>query len=459
VNKAVRRTSALVVPRLPVERFSLRCGAVLLVSPRRGAPVFAAQAHVRGGHSLDPQGLAGTAFLAGRLVDQGAGGWTEEAIAARLEPAGGSLAGSSTGITGQIAGGEWKALLECLAACLVGPTYPSAKVELHRKRLLDRLIIERDDPRTQGAWLFRRLVYGEHWLGQPDYGAIESVRRIERKHLAEHHRRHWCGKRTVIAVSGDVDPLEVRLALERGLGRWRPGADLPPPDLRFPALERRTGAFPADRQQIHVYLGHLGVRRTDPDYAALVVMDHVLGTGPGFTSRITRRLRDELGLAYTVSASIHSSAGVLPGTFMAYIGTSPEHLKTAIQGFLAEIRRIRDELVTKEELELARNYLTGSFALGYERSARRVQTLVSAHRNGLPDDHLEQLFRSFRTVRAEDVRRVARAHLHPGASCVAVAGPVGSDVLEGLGRESLPGRRAHSRRRPSAASGRAGTGP
>jgi zinc protease len=429
------------VPELPVERFALRCGTTLLVSPRRGAPVFAVQAHVRGGHSLDASGLGGTAFLAGRLVDQGARGWTEEEIATRLEPAGGTLSGSSTGISGQIAGEEWRALLECLSACLVAPTYPEAKVELHRKRLLDRLLLERDDPRTQGAWLFRRLVYGKHWLGRPDYGSIESVRRIRRAHLAQHHRRHWFAKRAVIAVSGDVDPLAVKRVLERGLAGWKPGADLPPPDLRFPALERRTAVFPAQRQQVHVYLGHLGIRRTDPDYAALVVMDHVLGTGPGFTSRITRRLRDELGLAYAVNAAIHSSAGVLPGMFMAYIGTSPQHLRVATRGFLAEIERIRTEPVAKEELRLARDYLTGSFALGYERAARRVQTLISAHRNGLPDDHLTQLLRSFETVGVEDVRRVARAHLHPLAACVAVTGPVGSGELAGLLEEPRGSRR------------------
>jgi zinc protease len=426
------------VPELCVERFVLRCGGTLLVSPRPGAPVFAVQAHVRGGHSLDPSGLGGTAFLAGRLVDQGARGWSEEEIAAALEPAGGNLSGSSTGISGQIAGGEWRVLVECLAACLAAPTYPEAKVELHRKRLLDRLLLERDDPRTQGAWLFRRLVYGSHWLGRPDYGSIESVRRVRRAHLAAHHRRHWCGKRAVIVVSGDVDPQAVRRVLDRGLARWRPGADLAPPDMRFPPLARRTGVFPAERQQIHVYLGHLGIRRTDPDYAALVVMDHVLGSGPGFTSRITRRLRDELGLAYAVNASIHSSAGVLPGTFMAYIGTSPEHLRVATHGFLAEIERMRSELVSEQELRLARDYLTGSFALGYERSARRVQTIVSAQRNGLPDDHLTRLLSALACVGAEDVRRVARAHLHPEAACVAISGPVSPRVLAGLWKGGRP---------------------
>jgi predicted Zn-dependent peptidase len=95
-----------------------------------------------------------------------------------------------------------------------------------------------------------------------------------------------------------------------------------------------------------------------------------------------------------------------------------------VAGFLREIRRIQKELVPADELALARNYLTGSFVLGFERAARRVQTIVSAERNKLPDDHLEQLLRAFAAVTPADVRRVAQKHLFAERSCLVVAGPV-----------------------------------
>ena len=416
--------SKLAIPDLPVHRFELGCGVQLLVSPRPGAPVCAVQAHVRGGHSLDEPGREGTAYLAGRFVDQGTAEYSDEDIANALEPAGGSLVGSSTGLTGQIAGADWKTLLDLLASMLVSPKYPKAKVARQKQRVLDRLVIERDDPRTQGAWAFRRLVYGKHWLGQPDYGSLASVPNIERKHLVAHHKKNWCGERTVIAFCGDVDPKQVKRFLERRLAAYPRGTALGAADRTFPDRAERIDAFSAKRQQVHVFLGHLGIERNDPDFAALTVMDHVLGTGPGFTSRITRILRDELGLAYTVHAAIHSSAGVLPGTFTAYIGTSPEHLATAVDGFRREMSRIREELVHPDELELAKSYLTGSFALGFERASRRVHAMVSANRNGLPDDYLSQLVQSFASVTAEDVRRAAAKHLRPDAACLVAAGPV-----------------------------------
>lgn len=419
-----RARARAALPDIPLERFRLDCGALLLVSRRPRAPVCAVQAHVRGGHSLDPAGLEGIASLAGRLVDQGTRARGEEEIAELLERVGGSLSGGSTGLSGTAAAGAWELLLELFCECLTEPTYPRAQVERQRTRLRDRLLVEEEDPRVQGGRLFRRLVYGEHWLGRSEHGTPDSVVRVDGAALRAFHRKNWCGKRAVLAFCGDVPARTIVRTLNRRLARWRPGTELAPPDERFPPLARRSGAFPAKRQQVHVFLGHLGIRRKDPDYAALVVMDHILGTGPGFTSRISRRLRDEQGLAYSVDAAIHASAGVLPGTFTAYIGTSPAHLSTAVGGFLEEIRRIQRELVAPEELELARRYLTGSFALGFERASRRANHLVAAQRNGLPDGHLAELLRRFEQISAQEVRDVARRHLHPDAACLAVAGPV-----------------------------------
>lgn len=419
-----RTATAVGVPNIPVERFELKCGALLLASHRPGAPVCALQAHMRGGHSLDPVGLEGLASMSGRLVDQGTERHDEQGLAALLEGAGGSLQGGSTGLAGEIAADSWKLLVELFCECLTEPTYPLDRVRRQAKRVIDRLLVEQEDPRVQGARKFRRLVYGDHWLGRSDVGTPESIARITRRNLSDFHRKNWCGKRTVIAFCGDVEPATVKRYLDRHLRDWKPGNVLPPADQNFPPIAPRSDAYRAERQQVHVYLGHLGIRRKDPDYATLVTMDYVLGTGPGFTNRISRKLRDELGLAYTVDASIHSSAGVLPGIFTAYIGTSPEHLTTAVQGFLTEIRRIQDKLVGRAELELAKRYLTGSFALGFERASRRAHHLVAAQRNGLEDGHLGALVESFEAVTAADVRAAARKHLHPDRPCLVVAGPV-----------------------------------
>ena len=431
--------STLELPKIELPRVAktLSCGATLLVSPRKGASVCAARIHVRGGPSLDPAKQAGLAYLVGALADQGTSRHSEEELAARLEPAGCEITGDANGIGGTIANAAWKLLLESLAEMLCSATYPEREFARQMKRLESRLVVERDDPRSQGGQRFKRLVYGDHWLGRPSYGTLETVARIPPQHVRRAHRAQWVGSRLIIGVCGDVEPKAVERVLERALARLAPGRPFEPDTLVLPQPSARADAFPADRAQVHVYLGHLGIRRSDPDYAPLVVMDHVLGTGPGFTNRISRRLRDELGLAYSVHADIHASAGLLPGTFTAYIGTSPEKLSTAVEGFLREIRAIQARKVSERELSVAKNYLLGSFVLGFERSSRRANYLVSSELYGLPPDNLEQLPRAFAAVMPKDIQRVARTHLFPDRCCLAAAGPTSrQDLLELLARSA-----------------------
>src|SRR5262245_62729829 len=129
-------------------------------------------------------------------------------------------------------------------------------------------------------------------------------------------------------------------------------------------------------QQLNIYLGHVGVTRSSPDYYVLHVLDTILGGGAGFTARIPQRLRDELGLAYTTFASITMTAGMDSGRFVAFIGTSPENMKLAIDGLLNEIRRIIEEPVTTQELQDAEDYLTGSFVFAFESSPQIARFLV-----------------------------------------------------------------------------------
>jgi zinc protease len=410
--------------RLPLERFVLPCGARLLVSPRPGAPVCAIRIHLRGGPSLDPPGREGTAYLTGALLDQGTRRRDERALATLLEPAGGEIGGDASGLRGSIVAPQWRLLVRVMVELVTEPTFPARDVRVQHARMLHRLAVERDDPRQQGGIRFRKLVYGDHWIGRPAYGTLESVEGIEPRHLRAHHRKHWVAGRATIAVCGDVDPRDVQRAFARALSRWEMGRPLPRRQAPMPEPSVRTDVFAAQRQQVHLYLGHLGIRRADPDYVPLVVLDHILGTGPGFTNRIARRLRDELGLAYSVNASIHSSAGILPGLFTAYIGTSPENVGVAVEGFLREIHRIQDEPVTAEELEVARSYLLGSFSMGFDRASRRASFVLSREIHGLPDDVLERLPREFAAVTTEDIQRVARAHLRPDACCLCAAGPV-----------------------------------
>ncbi len=425
-----RRPSGGVRLSVPVERYELKCGASLLVSPRPGAPVTALELHLKGGPSLDPAGKEGTAYLTSALLSQGTEKWSEEELAAQLEPMGAQIIGSASGLAARVEGKEWRSLAAILAEMILRPTFPTDRVKLQKQRLQHRLLVERENPQAQARLGFRNLIYGDHWMGRAPYGSLETVSKINARTLRTHHSRAWVSNRATIAVCGDVEGPAVKRLFDRLLKGWAPGKLLQPRKPKFPKRGVRVSLHEAQRRQAHLFLGHLGVRRSDPDYPALVVLDHVLGTGPGFTNRIARRLRDQLGLAYTVHASISSSAGVSPGMFTAYIGTSPENVETAIGGFLDEMERIQTEPVTEAELDLVKGYLIGSFPMGYERAARRASYLIASHIHAFPDDYLETLPRAFEEVTPADIQRAAKKHLHPQACCISASGPVKRATLK-----------------------------
>src|SRR5262249_39852199 len=131
---------------------------------------------------------------------------------------------------------------------------------------------------------------------------------------------------------------------------WKKAELAPPkvPEVPFPKKFTQKVLTMAEAAQLHFYLGHVGVRRTNPDYYKLLVMDNMLGTGPGFTDRLSARLRDRQGLAYRVSATITASAGEEPGTFTCYIGTRPANFALVKKVFLEELERIRKEKPSRQ---------------------------------------------------------------------------------------------------------------
>jgi zinc protease len=154
----------------------------------------------------------------------------------------------------------------------------------------------------------------------------------------------------------------------------------------------------------------------------------VLGTGSGFTDRLSSSLRDRQGLAYSVSARITGSAGEEPGTFTASIGTFPDKFAPVKAGFLKEIGRLRDEVPPKEEVEDVKKYLTGTLAFSLTTCDQAADLLLAIDRYKLGMDYLNDYRKAVEAVTPEDVRAVARKYLHPDTMVLVAAGPVDAEA-------------------------------
>ncbi|MGE3171607.1 MAG: M16 family metallopeptidase [Planctomycetota bacterium] len=408
--------------RLDIAEQQLDTGLTLLAVHNPGVATFACAVSldVRAGDEGDQGGLCN---LVGECLDEGSEKYDGLQLAAAVETIGGALEGNTRGGVMYCPAEAQKAGTDLLREMVLRPTFPGQEVRRVQAEVLTEILADEDDPRTVAGRRFRAEVYGAHPLGRPAQGSRESVAALKPRDLRAFHGEFFRPAGGFVAAAGPDTPERMLAMLRRAFGgfRGRPASHMPLPAPALPVRSRDVHV-PMAREQVHVYLGHVGVRRTDPDYYVLSVMDHVLGTGPGFTSRCSRRLRDEQGLCYAVSAGITPSAGEEPGMFTAYIGTSPEHRQQAIDGFLAEIERIRREPPTPDELADVQDYLTGSFVFGLERNSNLAAYAIRARRFGLGFDYLHRYPDLVRAVTREQVRDAAERHLHPDRMVTVSAG-------------------------------------
>lgn len=401
-------------------------GLCALAVQNPGVETMAAGISLRLSQVDETASEVGLAHLVGNCLDEGSNKRDDLAMAKATEALGAGFDGHSNG--GSIHGpaGHAAKILALLREFVMAPAFPAGNLKRVKSEVLSAILEENDDARSVARRRFYAEIYGDHPLARPQFGSAEAVASHGPAKLRRFHQRWYRPAHGYLVMVGpdpvkkSLDLLEKRFASIKKSGQDR----VSHADPALPA-KRREVHIQMKREQVHVFLGHLGVRRDHPDFYALLVMDHILGTGPGFTSRISKRLRDDEGLCYAVNAEIAGSAGVHPGTFCAYIGTSPEHRKKAIAGFLEEMRRMQDSLPSAQELADVQEYLTGSFVLHLERNLSLANYAISTKRFGLGFDYLLRYSDIIRSVTRQDVQRVAQSHLYPGRVLVVSAGPAG----------------------------------
>jgi len=417
---------------LAVHSHTLVNGLKVLLVENPSIPNISMTGSVLAGARFDPEAKAGLAIMVSRLLDEGTQNRTSLEIADAIESVGGAIEtdGSFERIIATVSAlsKDIDLSLELLSDLLIRPVFPQAYVDKEKERTLAEIVSAKDRPQVIAGWAFNELIYQDHPLHRPSHGYPETVESLTREDLLEFHERYFVPNNVILSIVGDFNVTELLPKIEQVFGNWKAKPISFP---TYPAPERQTSkrvkflTMPA--QQLNIYLGHLGVTRTNPDFYALQVLDTILGGGAGFTARIPQRLRDELGLAYTTFASITMTAGMDPGRFIAFIGTSPENMKLAIDGLLNEIRRIIEEPVTTEELQDAKDYLTGSFVFAFESSPQIARFLVHAEVYGLGFDYIEKYPQYIRAVSVDDISRVARKYLDSENYTLVVVGPVTED--------------------------------
>jgi zinc protease len=418
---------------LPAVRRVLPNGLTLLLLENHTSPLFTAAALVRAGSRDEGEAKAGLSHFVSATLDAGTVGRTDLEIARALESLGVDLdASASSSVSSLRVAGLARAMRPALAVwadVLRRPTFPAEPTAAERDRIIADIRSTADDPLLLAAHSFRDLVYGQHPAHRPVEGYERTVAGLNRDDLAAFHRAHYVPNRTTVVLVGDFRVSEAFQLLQRLLGDWKQGAAATvPPAVPKRQEGRREKRVVLPREQTQVLLGHLGVTRRNPDFVALEVLDTILGTGAGgtFTARIPQQLRDVEGLAYTVTASITESSGDDPGVFAASMGVHPRNVSRAVEGLLRELRRIRSQPVSRQELTDAVQYLIGSYVFDFETNDQLAAYLLDVEHFRLGIDYRMRYPALVRAVTAADLLRVARRYLDPQHYSLVVVGPGGA---------------------------------
>ena len=425
------RTVALRLPDQPARlaefaptRRRLGNGMTVVGEVRPEAGIVALELFVDAG--MIREARPGIAALTGRLLEEGTTRRSAEAMAEAIEDVGGAFDVGSTGASLRVRSEDLALAVEWLADLAIRPKLPADGFAWLRRKLAAELQSDRDDPAFRADLLFRGLIYGDHPYGRDARGTARDLSRLTLDDAVAHHRRHFRPDRTLLAAAGDFDPGRLTRLVDKHFGPWAAGTAEPIPDL--PRLVRgsrpRSRRVAARGEQVHILLGHLGVPRNHPDFDALTVLDHILGSGPGFTDRLSRVIRDELGLAYSVGGGMTDSADRESGLFRVSIGTGPAEADRALAAALEQIRLVHRGEFEDDEVARACRYLAGSWVFDFQTVEQRAERIVELEWWGLPlDEPLAWPDRIARVTPAQ-VRAVARTQINPDALVRVEYGPI-----------------------------------
>jgi zinc protease len=263
------------------------------------------------------------------------------------------------------------------------------------------------------------------------------VTSLTRDDIAGYHRTFATPASATLVVAGDLSGVPVVKLVEQLFGAWR----APEPSRAQPeatTTEHQTTVTVVDRPgsvQTNFLIGHGGIARGDEDELALDVFDTIFGGS--FSSRLNLKLREEKG--YTYGARSALVTGRIPGPFFFFAPVETSVTEPAIVDALATLRETLDGGVTQAELDFARDYMAGIFALRFETPDAIAGGIVELVEFGLPDDHFDAYGPALQRLGTADVDAAARRRIHPNALTIAMVGDAEkiAEPLRALGTLSV----------------------
>jgi zinc protease len=411
---------------MTIERVKSPGGIEAWVVRDAAVPLIAVDFAFGGGTDQDPKDKAGLASLAASLLDEGAGSLDSKAFQEKLEQRAIEL---SFRANRDAFRGTLRTLKEnrdeafdALRLALTEPRFDAEAIERMRAQTLSQLRRNSTNPNDIASRTWWANAFPNHPYGQPTSGTPETVAAIGVDDLRGYIRRVLARDNLKIAIVGDIDLETAGKLLDSTFGALPEKADLTPvPNVAPQGMGRRV-VVELDVPQAVILFGGPGVARSDPDFMAAYVVNHILGGG-SFSSRLYSEVREKRGLAYGISTSLvwlKHSAVLLGGT-----ATRADATGETLKIIEAEFKRLATEGPTEDELAKTKTYLKGSFPLGLDTSSKIAAQLVQMQTDNLGIDYIERRPAMIDAITLADAKRAAKRLLDAGMLVTVVGRPQG----------------------------------
>ncbi len=422
----------------PFLKRTLAGGITVYAARLAGVPLVSLELITRAGAQHDPAGQEGLATFTGSLLDEGTARQNSLEIAAHVERLGGYLYSAADWDSGYVVGAllaeHLDSGLDLLAEIALTPTFPDREIERIRSQRSAELLRRAWDPASLADDRLIEAIYAGTPYGAPLLGRAGSLGTLGRDDVVSFYQRHCALAGSTVVVVGDIDPEAMIRRIEETL--IPPSGQEPspgPPEIRPAPLDGivihvvdRPGAA-----QTELRLGHAGVKRSNPDFLPLNVLNMLLGGK--FTSRINLNLRERHGYTYGASSRFSGRQG--PGPFLVDAAVSTSSTGAAAREVLGELRRIREDLVEILEIEETLSYMIGVYPYTLQTIGEVAKRLEILAVYGLPDNHYDQYTQRLAATTREQLLDVARKHIDPERIAIVAVGPADDLVpqLEGIG--------------------------
>ncbi len=370
---------------------------------------------------------AGLAQLTNQLLNAGAGARDEETLASDLDALGVQISTSSLRDMALLSLRSLReerilhAALDMASDMLARPSFPQAAFQREVEQMRVAIEARQQDPGDIADEAFWRTMYAGHVYAEPPGGTAESIDRLTLQAVRDFHATYYVQRNATVAIVGQLTRLEAEEVVERVLRGLPSGDPAAPVDSAHLPNAAKTKVIDYPSEQTHLLVGQPGMSRTDPDYYALYVGNHILG-GSGLVSRVSDEIREQRGLAY--SAYSYFMPMRVNGPFQMGLQTRNDQADQALTVLRETLQRFINEGPNADELQRAKDNIIGGFALRLDSNSKITENLAVMGFYGLPLDYLDRFIERVETVTLEHVRDAFQRRVHPERLIVVRVGRV-----------------------------------